>query len=1047
MVGRPLDLTNCQPQLRPPSPASENHPVHIHYTDSAEQEWEQLQSSSNPMANFLLKFIIIGESGTGKSCLLHHFLRSQPRQPSPHTIGVEFSSTIISLPSSSSLGSSFCRMKLQIWDTAGQERFRSVTRNYYRGAAGAILVYDITDRASFTSLSSWLADARSLASPDLIVILVGNKVDLEEDLRQVDELEASDWAKQHDCLFLETSSWTGESVSTPFLLLTRSILLSIESGRIDPDRKGSGISYGERALKRVTSWGGGSENGFEIGGKNDPQKLTPLRAHYLKRELVTLQFAAELERLSTPHVLSLLGPPFLPSHLFKDGTPIIPEQPSPPLSHHHNSDLPFLRFFFHRFVLSFPFLENVPSTFFSHKLQPFVYSFFSRNITRTDDREEETKRQKIAGKVEKHLALIMAAAIKLADNRGQEQVVRVHPNIDPTPNDDDAFVSTPIINPPDQVRLKSRMRSKIHEEFVIRTRSQATGEVYVSRRYRDFFKLAESLRAEFPDIDIRSPPPKDRSAIHTDDLPSSHHSSPTLAGEDTHHPTKIHFIREHNRLTLRAYLHRLLTRPEICNSDELYRFLTDQPIELSPEERHDAENREAIDRARENEKSRFRLEVEGRVKELDDYLRGFREELVKSDGLSRVFATIREIDSIDKLPIEYRKVIEWSRISLASTIYQVFLGSDNSSASFAQLKRMHALLPYWAMRGVLKISNPVAMIRGVLDLFLARPFGATSLVQRMFSSGLYEEIREFKEDAEKVAVKIADDRLCERIKTFVEAPREIQELFEEDARSENVDLMAVILRSPEGPKLDKAAYQRIQRASQAYERYKTYRDGLDDPALDEDIVTIFYAPLMQVYKAANISDSLVDLQKFIDDLIRTVERADEVAVRDAQKIVQTFVDLVARHEGAFYNFVHQVHSKGAGLFDGLMHWIELLVNFVRQGLTNTISLEALLPHPDTPERLALMNEIDEIIEYHRRLKIAHHERMLRRLARDGPEERASRAPDDHSSSPHRKPSAHRRNGSPAHNKAHKNKEIEPPNLLIVPTLTPLFTELVKNLLH
>ncbi|OAV88637.1 hypothetical protein PTTG_07059, partial [Puccinia triticina 1-1 BBBD Race 1] len=597
--------------------------------------------------------------------------------------------------------------------------------------------------------------------------------------------------------------------------------------------------------------------------ENDPQKLTPLRAHYLKRELVTLQFAAELERLSTPHVLSLLGPPFLPSHLFKDGTPIIPEQPSPPLSHHHNSDLPFLRFFFHRFVLSFPFLENVPSTFFSHKLQPFVYSFFSRNITRTDDREEETKRQKIAGKVEKHLALIMAAAIKLADNRGQEQVVRVHPNIDPTPNDDDAFVSTPIINPPDQpnipsltissnnnnntntisfdlnvvairrVRLKSRMRSKIHEEFVIRTRSQATGEVYVSRRYRDFFKLAESLRAEFPDIDIRSPPPKDRSAIHTDDLPSSHHSSPTLAGEDTHHPTKIHFIREHNRLTLRAYLHRLLTRPEICNSDELYRFLTDQPIELSPEERHDAENREAIDRARENEKSRFRLEVEGRVKELDDYLRGFREELVKSDGLSRVFATIREIDSIDKLPIEYRKVIEWSRISLASTIYQVFLGSDNSSASFAQLKRMHALLPYWAMRGVLKISNPVAMIRGVLDLFLARPFGATSLVQRMFSSGLYEEIREFKEDAEKVAVKIADDRLCERIKTFVEAPREIQELFEEDARSENVDLMVVILRSPEGPKLDKAAYQRIQRASQAYERYKTYRDGLDDPALDE----------------------------------------------------------------------------------------------------------------------------------------------------------------------------------------------------------------------
>ncbi|KAG0144951.1 hypothetical protein CROQUDRAFT_672021 [Cronartium quercuum f. sp. fusiforme G11] len=215
--------------------------------------------------DFLLKFIVIGESGTGKSSLLYHFLRSQPRHPSPHTIGVEFASTILSLPSSASSHSSssaVCRMKLQLWDTAGQERFRSVTRNYYRGAAGAILVYDISDRSTFASLSSWLADARALASPDLMVVLVGNKIDLEDEGRQVGELEASNWAKAHDCLFLETSSLTGESVSSPFLLLTRAILLSIESGRIDPDRPGSGISYGERALKRVASWSG-SGSGFE----------------------------------------------------------------------------------------------------------------------------------------------------------------------------------------------------------------------------------------------------------------------------------------------------------------------------------------------------------------------------------------------------------------------------------------------------------------------------------------------------------------------------------------------------------------------------------------------------------------------------------------------------------------------------------------------------------------------------------------------------------------------------------------------------------------
>ena len=86
--------------------------------------------------DFLLKFIIIGEAGTGKSCLLHHFIHNQFKDQSAHTIGVEFSSRLIKIGNKS--------VKLQLWDTAGQERFRSVTRSYYRGAAGAILVYDIT---------------------------------------------------------------------------------------------------------------------------------------------------------------------------------------------------------------------------------------------------------------------------------------------------------------------------------------------------------------------------------------------------------------------------------------------------------------------------------------------------------------------------------------------------------------------------------------------------------------------------------------------------------------------------------------------------------------------------------------------------------------------------------------------------------------------------------------------------------------------------------------------------------------------------------------
>ncbi|KAG6890431.1 hypothetical protein C0995_008785 [Termitomyces sp. Mi166 len=131
----------------------------------------------------------------------------------------------------------------QLWDTAGQERFRSVTRSYYRGAAGAILVYDITNRDSFVNLSRWLADARALGSPHLVAVLVGNKSDREED-REVEWEEASKWAAENtDVHFLEASSLTGDNIEAPFLLAARSILLSIESGVLDPEKAGSGSLF------------------------------------------------------------------------------------------------------------------------------------------------------------------------------------------------------------------------------------------------------------------------------------------------------------------------------------------------------------------------------------------------------------------------------------------------------------------------------------------------------------------------------------------------------------------------------------------------------------------------------------------------------------------------------------------------------------------------------------------------------------------------------------------------------------------------------------
>ena len=130
--------------------------------------------------DYIFKYIIIGNSGkwgllikgVGKSCLLQMFMNESFAYNQEPTVGVEFGTKVISLEDGTPI-------KLQVWDTAGQDHFRSVTRSYYRNAAGAIVVYDITNRESFADVSRWLDDCRQNGNSQMVMALVGNKIDLE----------------------------------------------------------------------------------------------------------------------------------------------------------------------------------------------------------------------------------------------------------------------------------------------------------------------------------------------------------------------------------------------------------------------------------------------------------------------------------------------------------------------------------------------------------------------------------------------------------------------------------------------------------------------------------------------------------------------------------------------------------------------------------------------------------------------------------------------------------------------------------------------------
>jgi Ras-related protein Rab-2A len=222
--------------------------------------------------HYVFKFVITGDAAVGKSSLLIQLTDQRFLANPDPTLGVEFGSKLITLPGDDKV------VKLQCWDTAGQESFRSITRSYYRGAAGCLLVYDVTSRKSFLNARSWLAEVREHADPHVSCILVGNKVDLCEDpttpsaadlsltsssspphagsvqigsvrekkknntasravakskLREVPYAEAEQWAKEEGMLFVEASAKSGLNVEQAFVDASCDIMAKIKQGVFD----------------------------------------------------------------------------------------------------------------------------------------------------------------------------------------------------------------------------------------------------------------------------------------------------------------------------------------------------------------------------------------------------------------------------------------------------------------------------------------------------------------------------------------------------------------------------------------------------------------------------------------------------------------------------------------------------------------------------------------------------------------------------------------------------------------------------------------------
>ncbi len=170
--------------------------------------------------DYLIKLLILGDSAVGKTNFLCKLTENKFNQNYMASTAIDIKNTSIKINGKN--------IKLQIWDTAGQEKYRALTRSFLIKAQGILALYDITNHTSFDNLQSWLTLIKEECYVDIPVIIVGNKMDLEEK-RIVDKEEASEYAKKQNVEFIETSSKTGENVEKTLYMLTEKVLQKIEN--------------------------------------------------------------------------------------------------------------------------------------------------------------------------------------------------------------------------------------------------------------------------------------------------------------------------------------------------------------------------------------------------------------------------------------------------------------------------------------------------------------------------------------------------------------------------------------------------------------------------------------------------------------------------------------------------------------------------------------------------------------------------------------------------------------------------------------------------
>lgn len=735
--------------------------------------------------------------------------------------------------------------------------------------------------------------------------------------------------------------------------------------------------------------------------------LTPIQEHYLKRELVKAQIDYEVLQLSDFKSIKKLGQPFSDVH---DGY----------------TELPIMAHIFNSHVTSFPFVNRANQEDLWHKkVLVFLESLAGKELSSTADRSEETKRRRIGRKLTNLIALYMNAGLQTTTP--QEKTSRVQPpaedgvrNIDLDKIVFDLY-DAHYINGIDVnvvgVRVVSERRGFLYEdhpEFIIKAQLRGAPPVYVARRYSDFKKLQTRLEKEFAGKTLPALPSRNKTSTVTSDSGNDHESIMSEESDPENENSNrsglsfmkvfqqrevkstVSLPREKQRITLRSYLRVLLQLPHVAKSQTMLEFLfRDKLSGLSQAELIDADNRRKLDVKRIEDQIEFYRIATERARVLEHYMTEFKQDLMKPGGLQKLFSEIRDKESIQELSPKFQKFLQWAEIEFAGTLYNMLVADDNSPELFSQISRIHKLLPYSLLKTILRFSNPMAIMKGVIDLFLAQPLGKRSLLQNILKMILADDMKA-QEKAIKELQKKTDQRIISTLDLYLSSDYSVKEAIRNDSIARNTDILISVFTSPlvSDRQLSREVLEWHVEWNNAVDGIETFNeesvekysdltelfkqmvrrrdkdqmqqlwDEASTMGLVKELLTIFYGPLVDVFRSAKVHEAVGDFEKFMSDLMKVVDNAEQNSLAsNPNQMVQEFFDLCERHIPDLFKFVHNVYVNDSGLFDEIMTWISNIMVFLREGNSKQVDFNKLCKMDHTVDMDKVKAEMDSVVRW------------------------------------------------------------------------------------